>query len=155
MALQAPTQFTVRRTAPKDLQDAVQRLIGAGKGWVNVRPDVPDDQRPPAPSGLGKWFSGRGPAVPMATFVAGASGKPHLVGVEHGSGPKARQRLGGAGIRAPEGSQVKSDHGRRGLVVAVPADTAPTEIVQFLFDAATGLSVVPLLGTWHVEVYET
>lgn len=149
-----PSHQTVSSSAPAELEAILQALIDAGKGWVNLRPDVADKDRPPAPSGLGKLFSGRGPAVPVATFVAGGTGKAHLVGVEHGSGPKARRRLGEAGVRAPAGSEVKSDHARRGLVLAVPATTAAGEIARFLFAAAAGLSIVPLRGTWDAEVYE-
>jgi hypothetical protein len=98
-------------------------------------------------------FSGRGPAVPMATFVASRPGKAHLLGIEHGSGPKAARRLVEAGVHAPPGSAIKSDHGRRGLVVTVPADAEPSAIVRFLLDGAAVLSTVFISGEWEAEIY--
>ena len=138
---------------PTELESTIRSLVDAGKGWVNLRPEVAEDDQPPVPSGLSRLLSGRGPAVPLATFVVGSKGKPHLVGIEHGSGPKARQRLGELGIRAPVGSNVKSDHGKRGLVVSMAPDVDEREVVRFLFEAATELSVVPIGQVWEAEIY--
>jgi hypothetical protein len=145
---------TIRRSAPGELEATIRSLVSGGRGWVNLRPHVDDDDLPPVPSGITRIFSGRGPAVPMATFVAGNGGKVHQIGIEHGSGPKAARRLAAAGVVAPNGSLVKADHGRRGLVVAVPGDADPAAIARFLLDSATALSAVPIGGTWEAEVYD-
>jgi hypothetical protein len=150
-----PTYVTIRRSAPEALEAAIRSLIANGKGWVNLRPDIPEDDLPPVPSTVSRLFSGRGPAVPMATFVASRGGKAHQVGIEHGSGPKAVRRLADAGVVAPAGSIVKSDHGRRGLVVSVPADAAPDAIARFLLDAASTLSNVFIGGEWEAEIFES
>ena len=151
--LAEPTYVTIQQSAPQDLEETIRALAADGRGWVNLRPHVDEDDMPPVPSGITRIFSGRGPAVPMATFVAGRGGKVHQIGIEHGSGPKAARRLAEAGVTVPSGAVVKGDHGRRGLVVNVPFDADPAAIARFLLDGARALSAVPIGGTWEAEVY--
>ena len=66
--------------------------------------------------------------VPVCTWVPGErsrNGIEHVaLGIEHGSGIKAVERLRERGVRLPEGWEVMQDHPKRGLVVAVPPSVA-------------------------------
>ena len=46
-------------------------------GWVNIKPGLHDDQVTslPEPTPLERWFSGRGPVVPMATWIPPSRGR--------------------------------------------------------------------------------
>jgi hypothetical protein len=147
----------VRRSVPTELEEAVAELDAAGAGWVNVGPDIDEDDLPPPSGGLGKLFGGRGPAVPHATWVAGAARRggqrPSELGIEHGSGPKAVARLKEAGLDLPAGWLVRQDHVRRGLVLAVPPGTPAEEIVGFLLGAAARLAQVPVGDRWLADVH--
>jgi len=146
-----PDRFTFRRDDPVALVDAVRRVVGAGRGWINASPvldDAPATARNPA-----SWFSGRGPAVPTATFVAARSPRPHSLGIEHGSGGHAVARLTAGGVELPTGARRRQDHPRRGLVLEVPADVDPAAVVRFLLDAAVLLSVVRTDDRWEATCY--
>lgn len=147
----APDRFGFRRDDPSLLVDAVRRSVEAGRGWVNAAPVV--DDAPAGARGPASWFSARGPAVPTVTFVAGRAGRPHQLGIEHGSGNGAITRLRDAGVALPPGARRRADHPRRGLVVEVPAGCDPVDVVRFLLDAADLLGVVPTDGRWEATHY--
>ena len=79
---------------------AMDVLLAAadGGGWVNIGPSLTDEEaaRVPPRSGLAAWFSGRGPSLPMGTWMPPVTkGKPRVaqIGLEHGTGPNALLRL--------------------------------------------------------------
>lgn len=146
-----PERFTFRRDDPTVLVDLVARIVAAGRGWVNASPVL--DDAPPAARNPASWFSGRGPAVPTATFVASRPPRPHSLGIEHGSGGHAVTRLADGGVALPPGARRRQDHPRRGLVIEVPADADAAVIVRFLLDAATLLSVVRTDERWEATCY--
>jgi hypothetical protein len=136
--------------------EAFERLQRAGGGWINLAPDLGDD-RPP--SRAGGWFSARGPEAPHATFMAGRvrrNGRvePAQLGIEHASGTKAAQRLREGGLELPGRAIVRQDHPKRGLVLAVPADAPATALVDWLLEASTRLSRVPIGDSWLAEIWE-
>lgn len=148
----------VRRSLPAELVEAIAELDAAGTGWVNVGPEIDEEDLPPPSGGLGRLFSGRGPAVPHATWVAGGSRRggarrPSELGIEHGSGPRAVARLAELGLPLPGGWSVRQDHVRRGLVLAVPPGTPAEQIAEFLLGAAARLSEVPVGDRWLVDVH--
>jgi hypothetical protein len=53
----------------------------------------------------------------------------------------------------PEGWVVLQDNPRRGLVVAVPPAEDAADVLAWLLDAATALSLVLLTGEWRALVY--
>lgn len=128
--------------------------MAQGRGWINVVPVVADEDRPPEPSRVGRWFSGKGPAIPLATFVPGGAGASHTVGISHGTAGKVAARLAAAGLRLPDGSKVTQDHPKRGLVAEVPATGELDVVARFLLEAAAMVSVVPTTDTWRAEIYE-
>ena len=94
---------------------------GDGQGWINFTPCLTEEEhaRVPERSALGDFFAGRGPAVAMATWTPAARGakpRPAQIGVEHGTGPKALDRLAEVGVKLPPESRSPWPplaHGRR------------------------------------------
>jgi hypothetical protein len=143
-----------------DVLDRMSRLTAAQQGWMNFEPAVGLDDVPPPRDGLFGLFSGRGPDVPLATWVAGTAAKgrrrpePPTVGLLHPAGARARAALAEHGHPIPEGWVVLQDFSKKGLVVAVPPAVAHAEVVAWLLRAARLLSGVPLTGRWRAVVYE-
>ena len=147
---------------PGDLAPLLARLaevVQARDGWVNLRPE-PDDDEPagtPVRAGLFGLVSGRGPRLPVGTWVPGADGgrrpEPDSLGLQHSGGPKAARRLVEAGVTPPDGATVLSDHPRRGLVLAIPRGTRPEVFVGWLLTAARVLSPDPLPDTWSAVIH--
>lgn len=132
---------------------------GDGEGWINIGPLLDEDQqrRVPERSGLAAWFSGRGPAVALATWTPPATGrKPRLaqLGVAHGTGPDALKRLDELGLGLPAGWVKRQDHAKHGIVVDLPHSADPAAIVRWLIAASTVLRTIVEPGTtWGAEIY--
>ena len=137
--------------------DRMADLADAGAGWLNLQPAVDPDDVPPAPSGLFAVFGGRGPEVPLCTWVAGErrkgrQGRPS-VGIQHASGVKAAARLAEAGVAVPEGWRVVQDHPKRGLAVEIPVDAPHADVLRWLLRAGDALARIPLPDRWRVAVH--
>ena len=133
------------------LVDAVTGVV-ADSGWVNVEPVVDDYQRSDVP-GIFAWFSARGPQVPVGTFVAGSDRSPASVGIEHGTGRDAGDRLNEAGVAAPGVWLLRQDHPKRGLVWEIHSGDVDAEVVVDLLLRATALLCpLPHQGRWSVAV---
>jgi hypothetical protein len=132
---------------------------GDGEGWINIGPLLDEDQqwRVPERSGLAAWFSGRGPAVSLATWTPAAVGrKPRLaqLGVAHGTGPNALKRLDELGLGLPSGWVKRQDHAKHGIVVDLPRSADPTSVVRWLITASTALRTSVEPGTtWGAEIH--
>ncbi len=131
---------------------------GDGSGWINVGPGLRDDQieKLPAPTALGRWFSGRGPAVPMATWIpprGGRAASQPIVGVEHGAGPKALERLRDAGAPLPGGWRKAQDHAKNGIVVHPAAGASHHEVLGWLLSACRALCPLDIEDNWLAEVH--
>ena len=135
----------------------VEELAADGAGWINLEPGYDPDDAPPPRSLLGQAFSARGPDVPLCTWVPPQRHRrwtePATVGVHHGAGRKAVDRLAAAGVDVPTGWRVMQDHPRRGLVLALPDDAAPGDVVAWLVSAGAALCPVPLAGWWRAAVH--
>ena len=125
-------------------------LAKAGKGWINLSPALDDDAPPPRVSTFG-LFSGRGPDVPLCTWVPGP---PVEVGIQHGAGPKVTKILAELGEPVPDGWRVTQDHSRRGLVALVPEGTGNEATLDWLLRAGAVLAAdLQLAGWWRAAVY--
>ena len=118
---------------------------GDGKGWINIGPALTDEEAASVPvrSGLSAWFSGRGPAVPMATWTPAATTarpRPAQVGVEHGTGPDALERLREAGSALPGTWTKRQDHAKHGIVADLPGEVSAGDVVRWMVDAVSVLS---------------
>ena len=129
-----------------------------GQGWINIGPGLRDDQidRLPQPTPLGRWFSGRGPAVPMATWTP-----PHrdrnssvpTVGVEHGAGPKALDRLRDAGAPLPAGWRKVQDHAKNGIVVHPAPGASHDAVLRWLLSVCWALCPIDIEDHWIAEIH--
>ena len=132
---------------------------GDGEGWVNITPVVKDEDlmRIPDRSGLVGWFSARGPAVPVATWMPPAtSGRPRpaQVGLAHGTGPNALPRLAEDGVVLPATWVKRQDHAKHGVVADLPADVDLEEVIDWLLAAASLLTpLTPADDSWHAVVH--
>ncbi len=136
----------------------MDRLAGRGDGlgWINVGPGLREEQieRLPAPTLLGRWFSGRGPAVPMGTWTPAraASARP-LVGIEHGAGPKALDRLRDAGAPLPQGWRKVQDHAKNGIVVEPSASASHRDMLRWILAACQSLCVIETEDHWIAKIH--
>lgn len=133
-------------------------MAEAHRGWVNFEPAVRLEDAPPPDTGFFSLFSGRGPAVPLATWTPASEprrgrSEPALIGLQHPAGARARPLLERLGHAVPAGWPVTQDYAKKGLVVAVPPTAAHGEVVRWLLGAATALSSIPLTGEWRAAVY--
>ncbi|HWJ60513.1 MAG TPA: hypothetical protein VNS19_00970 [Acidimicrobiales bacterium] len=137
------------------LADLDARTTGSASSWVNFVPEVEQGHEPAPRNPVVAIFSARGDAIPLATWTAPAKpgGRPNL-GITHGSGPKALDKLARYGVDLEPGWLKVADHPRRGLVVACPREVEPDHALWWLLTATHVLSVVPLTGHWLAQVYE-
>ncbi|HUZ43269.1 MAG TPA: hypothetical protein VMU63_02615 [Acidimicrobiales bacterium] len=156
--------------------DEMRAMTRAGRGWINIEPEVPEDAEVPG-VGLFSFMSARGPSIPLCTWVPEGQGRrqkrtPPSLGIQHPSGVKAAARLAERGLPLPAGWRVTQDHPKRGLVVSV-ADPRPlppgasafpgtgaggagadeAAMLEWLLRAGELLSVVPPTGIWNAAVY--
>lgn len=133
---------------------------GDGGGWINIGPALRGEDWDviPKPSALAAWFSGRGPVVPMATWTPECrTGKPvpAQIGIAHGTGPNALDRLEAEGVVLPAGWTKKQDHSKHGIVAELPPGADPAVVVAWLIDAMAVLSaVIDTDDDWIAEVHE-
>lgn len=148
---------------PDDLDEVLRHMQeladrGDGKCWMNLQPWVDEEDAPPN-SPLGRMFSARGPAIPMATWVPARRGRsarrsvPATVGLSHITGRFAVTRLTERGVDVPEGWTLKQDHNRRGLVFEISEETSPRGLLDFMLASSTALSGVPITDRWIAEVF--
>ncbi len=141
--------------------DAMEEMAarGDGEGWVNITPVVKDEDllRIPDRSGLAGWFSARGPAVPVATWMPPATGsrpRPAQVGLAHGTGPNALPRLADEGVVLPADWTKRQDHAKHGVVADLPGEVDLDAVVDWLLTAASRLSPVVSVGDrWQAVVH--
>lgn len=142
--------------APDEVLAAMADLAG-GTGWVTLDPAI--DERFPAPAEnlFGKIVSGRGPAVPRATWVPAdverRRPEPMSVGILHGTGADAIGRLAEKDISLPDRWRVVSDHSKRGLVAYVPIDIPLDDVLAWTLAASKALTRIPLTGRWRAAVH--
>ena len=127
---------------PDDLLPVAERIDP--RGWINLQPDVDEDDVPPSGSALFGLFSTRGPVVPLCTWHPGE----RSAGVQHGTGPKVTSR-----IDVPAGWRVVQDHPRRGLVVRVPPDVPNLDVLRWLIQVGSALCPVPAREHWLAELH--
>lgn len=137
---------------------AMDAASQAQKGWINFEPAVRLDDLPPPDGGFFSLFSGRGPAVPLATWTPASTegrgrAQPAMIGLQHPAGGKAKPLLERFGHPVPDGWPVTQDYVKKGLVVAVPPTAANDDVVRWLLRAATLLSTLPLAGGWRATIY--
>lgn len=131
--------------------------LAGGTGWVTLDPAIDDRFPAPEQNLFGKIVSGRGPAVPRATWVPAdverRRPEPMSVGILHGTGADAISRLAEKEIVLPDRWRVVADHSKRGLVAWVPIDIPLDEVLAWTLTASHALTRVPLTGRWRAAVH--
>ena len=142
---------------PDDRAAVLARMDGlgqAGTGWINLSPALEDEAELPERSATFGIFSGRGPDVPLCTWVPGTSKTQAQLGIQHGAGTKAAPLLKDMGFPLPEGWRVTQDHPRRGLVIMLPPDASSEAALDWLISAGTALAAhLKTAGWWRAGVY--
>ena len=172
--------------------------MGTKAGWINIGPALSDVQVNvlPQPTLLGRWISGRGPLIPMATWAPPSIDTRHintsknaqnhkyknhkhqnkinntnnelkadsgltrkadsgLVGIEHGTGPKALERLSEKGLTLPHGWIKVQDHAKNGIVIKSLAGSDYESVMNWLINACQLLCPISLDDHWIAEVHYT
>jgi hypothetical protein len=130
-----------------------------GSGWINIGPGLTPEEFStlPSQSTVGKWISGRGPAVPMATWTPASSkgrARPANLGIAHGTGPNALDRLDEAGVALPTGWHKRQDHAKNGIVAELPGTERHDAVVDWAMRAMVVLSPRVAIGDdWIAEVF--
>lgn len=154
MALTPDEELPFEQDDPSPVLGPLRAALAVPGCWANLVPEVVEGHDPPPRNLIASVFSARGDAVPLATVTAPSSAGGRLsLGIQHGSGPKALERLAEAGLPLPDRWLKAADHPRRGLVVTCPSGTEPAEVLRWLLVAAHALSTVPLTGTWLARIY--
>lgn len=141
-----------------DVVAAMAELAGGG-GWLTIDPAIDERFPPPTQSTFGRLVSGRGPAVPRATWVPADVDRrrpePVSVGILHGTGADAVGRLADKDIAIPDRWRVVNDHSKRGLVLWVPIDIDHLDVLRWTCTASRALTRIPLGGGWRAAVHRT
>jgi hypothetical protein len=136
---------------------AVMADLAGGTGWLTLDPAIDDRFPAPEQTTFGRLVSGRGPAVPRATWVPAdverRRPEPMSVGILHGTGADAVGRLAEKGIDLPDRWRVVADHSKRGLVAWVPIDIPLDQVLAWTLTASRALTRVPLTGRWRAAVH--
>lgn len=156
-----------RRSGPEQIEftvgdasrvvDVLAELSAAGRGWVNLLPEVDSsDAARVQPSAVGAMFRAAGAPIPEVTVMAPTAGRrpqPMQLGLSHGAGTPVLRRLAASGLVRPEGWQMVQDHTRRGVVLRLPDDVDPAEVVAWAVEAATLVCPIETSGRWLAEVH--
>ena len=131
--------------------------LADGSGWLTIDPAIDERFPPPTQTAFGRLLSGRGPAVPRANWVPADLDRrrpePVSVGILHGTGSGAIDRLGAKDVVVPDRWRVVNDHSKRGVVLWVPIDVPHVEVLRWTCAAARALTRIPLTGRWRVAVH--
>lgn len=129
----------------------------AGAGWLTLDPGIDEHFPAPEQSLFGRLVSGRGPAVPRATWVPADTARrrpePMSVGILHGTGSGAAERLAEKGSELPDRWRIVADHSKRGLVAYVPVDVPHDVVLTWTLAASRALTRIPLTGRWRAAVH--
>ena len=140
--------FHVQAGDHAELVAAIGSAMSGANAWVNVEPVVDDSQRIEVP-GIFAWFSARGPQVPVGTFVYSGPDVAASVGLDHGTGRGAGDRLTAGGVEAPAAWVLKQDHSKTGLVWELhPEGVDAGAVVRLLLEGTSLLCPIPVKGRW-------
>lgn len=154
MALTPRSEIAFDEDDLAPVEAEMAELSTAVAGWVNLSPEVEGDHQATTRSMGAFLFSSRGDAVPLATWTAPTvAGGRATVGIQHGAGPRALERLGEVDLGLSPGWLRVADHPRRGLVVTSPPDAETGDVLWWLLAAAHALSTVALTGNWLATSY--
>ena len=75
------------------------------------------------------------------------------MGIEHGAGPKALDRLRDAGAPLPPRWRKVQDHAKNGIVAEPPPDADHDDVLRWLLAACWALCAIDIDDHWIAEVH--
>ncbi|MBT4186914.1 MAG: hypothetical protein HOE14_06845 [Gemmatimonadales bacterium] len=148
MASYSTEVFQVSAGEHADLTASIRTALSSSGAWVNIEPVVDDSARIEVP-GIFAWFSARGPQVPVGTFHSAGPDMPASVGLDHGTGRDAGDRLTAGGVEAPGDWVLKQDHPKTGLVWELHPQRVDAEaVVTLLLEGTSLLCPLAVEGWW-------
>jgi hypothetical protein len=151
-----PEQIEFRYDEWEPVLERMNELSREGTGWINLFPETVDEEidRPPSGSSVfGTLFRNQAPEVPLGTWTARTDKAPASVGISHAVRQKVAPTLVQAGIVAPTTWRLVQDNARRGIVVRVPDDEQPEQVLSWLMSAIDELCPVQITGQWLAEIH--
>jgi hypothetical protein len=153
-----PDQIEFTVTAPEAAVAAIEELVAARSGWINLYPEVDEAEAAAVtPNAVASLFRAPGPPIPQATLMAPTDGRrgaePAQLGMTHGVGTRVVSRLAAEGLTLPEGWKVVQDHVRRGLVVRLDDPVDVERALTWALRAGTLLCPINTTGGWLAEVH--
>jgi hypothetical protein len=135
----------------------MDRLAAAADGWINVLPQVGDNDEKQTRLGFVAMFGGGNPGVTMFTWIPGRANRrrpvPARLGIAHITFGRAVATLRSHGVDVPQGWTVKGDHPRRGLVLELPPGVPSGQVVAWALRAVEVLTPpLPIRG-WVADVH--
>lgn len=136
--------------------EAMASFARAGRGWVNIQPEISPDAQPPTRSALTQYFRRNSPEAALGTWMpasADSPGGPQNLGVQHALGVRLGPLLGDWNLTIPEGWRRAQDSPRRGMLVTVPAKEAHGGVLKWLLDVTLLATRPETTGRWQVSLY--
>ena len=135
---------------------AMANFTARGRGWINIEPELPPDVAPSDRAPLTRYFRRNSPEVALGTWMPPIErdDSPQQVGLQHALGVRIAPYLEKWNLVLPEGWRRVQDSPRRGLLLAVPADTAHDEVLSWLLRAIVAATRKETTGRWTATIYE-
>jgi len=144
---------------PATLAAVMDEQIAAGRGWINVMPQIPEEVPVPSTPSALAVFSKRGPVVPLGTWTAPTTTKkgrvePTEIGIQHGAAMQAKKALLETPGEIPGDWRILTDNPRRGMVVRSPEGTTTLDQARWLLDALAEICIPPTSGRFLLFRYD-
>lgn len=135
---------------------AMVQLAAAGDGWINLVPQVAEEDVPAPSLRFFTLFSGGGSGATMGTWVPGAherrgTTRPSL-GIMHVAGTRVVAELRSLSLPVPAGWIVEQDHPRRGLVLRIPLEEPHEQVLAWSIRAVAALAPGPI-RKWSADIH--
>jgi hypothetical protein len=131
---------------------AAVAAVGDGRGWCNVSPNVEEEVPDMKVNYFGLRFN---KGVTVASYVTAPARKgvaqPSTLGVLHSRSRLGRERIAEMLAGAP--FSVRQDHNSRGLLLEVPVDTAPEQVLTVMCNLTEALCDYDFTGTWTLSQF--
>ena len=134
------------------IEEWLKAILDAGNGWAHLRPVGADEAAMLVHQSFKVKLAEQPPQLPQATLVVPKTRKrgkrkPIEIAVSHMKGQPCAHELD-----LPERWRIREDDPGRGLLIEVPADTEPRELVTNIAKATAALSTLEIIPEWKATV---
>lgn len=141
------TRLTIRFSTEREQAIDAIGSVASGRGWCNVTPLVEEDVDELKVNYLGLRFN---KGIVVASYVTAAPKKgveqPSTLGLLHSRGRLGRERINSLLGGAPYAT--KQDHNSRGLLLNVPTNTPPSQVLNVMCTLTEELCDYQFIGSW-------